>query len=207
MKMKKCIFTSLLFYVSSAMGGYEKRNIEGWVVKVDKDLLTQEFKENTESNIQLVTEELVEIGKVLPESVLKKLRKVTICITPCNIRTPLNAPQADYTHRDRLVRLGNFHNYHVYSKIWTGIILHELAHAYHYKVLGYRNSKIRKAYRRALKTGHYKGYYPAKNEFEFFAVTTVAYFGKEKDYPANREELERDDPETARLIGKLWKVE
>jgi hypothetical protein len=48
--------------------------------------------------------------------------------------------------------------------------------------------------------------YALKNEQEFFAETTEALFGRNDMQPFTRAELEKQDPETAILLKKVWKL-
>ena len=98
--------------------------------------------------------------------------------------------------------------------------LHELAHAYHDRVLGYENPQIEAAYRRAKAAGKYDRVeqrfgdgrsrvtraYAMENAQEYFAETTVALFATNDFFPFTREELARHDPEMHRLLLRLWKV-
>ena len=42
------------------------------------------------------------------------------------------------------------------------------------------------------------------NAMEYFAELTEAYFGVNDFYPFNRSELQRHDPEMAKLLSKVW---
>ena len=47
-------------------------------------------------------------------------------------------------------------------------------------------------------------HYALTNPQEYFAESTEAYFSRNDFFPYDRAELEKHDPETAALIGKLW---
>ena len=46
--------------------------------------------------------------------------------------------------------------------------------------------------------------YALNNPQEYFAESTEAYFSRNDFFPFTRDDLIRHDPETARLLAKLW---
>ena len=95
------------------------------------------------------------------------------------------------------------------------LLLHELAHAYHDKVLSFKNETIKAAYEMAKAAGTYdeverfNGNDIVKDEAyamttpqEYFAELTEAYFGKNDFYPFNRNELKEHDPGGYAVIEK-----
>ena len=94
------------------------------------------------------------------------------------------------------------------------MVLHELAHAYHDKVLGEDDEGIQKAYDQAVKGGRYeavpyilggvKRAYALTNKKEYFAETTEAYFGVNDFFPFTRDELRDFDPAGYRLMENVW---
>jgi hypothetical protein len=94
------------------------------------------------------------------------------------------------------------------------VILHELAHAYHDRVLGFDEPRIRAAYEQFQKSGHgeatllYNGrrvrHYALTDHKEFFAEMTEAYFGMNDFFPFNRAELMTAEPEIYELLRTIW---
>ena len=94
------------------------------------------------------------------------------------------------------------------------IVLHELAHAYHHRVLGYDDERIVAAYQRALNSGQYEEvlrysgvrerHYGLNNEREYFAESTEAYFGINDYFPFVRAELLAHDAGMHRLLEEIW---
>ncbi len=94
------------------------------------------------------------------------------------------------------------------------IVLHELAHAYHDKVLDPDNPAIRDAYKKAMARGHYNvadarsatpgRAYAATNDHEYFAELTVAYLAKNDGFPQDRYVLAKVDPIGYALMQKIW---
>jgi hypothetical protein len=92
--------------------------------------------------------------------------------------------------------------------------LHELAHAYHFLVLGERHAGIAAAYRQALESKAYEAVkhvsgrmrraYALVNEKEYFAEISEAYFCRNDFYPFTRAELQTHDPGGYHLLQELW---
>jgi hypothetical protein len=94
------------------------------------------------------------------------------------------------------------------------MLLHELAHAYHFRVLGDRHPGIEIAFQQAKDRRLYEavGYvrggqqraYAVVNSGEYFAELTEAYFGRNDFFPYTRAELERHDPAGHALMAAVW---
>jgi dipeptidyl-peptidase-4 len=97
------------------------------------------------------------------------------------------------------------------------IVLHELAHAYHYQVLGFDNALIKTAFERARNSGSYEVVlrndgnkekaYALTNAQEYFAESTEAYFGRNDFFPFDRAELQQHDPAMVKVLQEVWQVE
>jgi hypothetical protein len=95
------------------------------------------------------------------------------------------------------------------------MVMHELAHGYHFTVLGEHHEGIHAAYEQALAGGRYKSVdyvkggpkqkaYALNDEKEYFAELTEAYLGKNDFYPFTREDLKKHDPIGYRLAEEIW---
>ena len=97
--------------------------------------------------------------------------------------------------------------------------LHELAHAYHDRVLGFDQPDIVAAYERAKASKIYDNVertlgdgspnkheraYAMTNPQEFFAESSEAFFSRNDFYPFNRAELHEHDPRTEQLLARFW---
>jgi hypothetical protein len=93
-------------------------------------------------------------------------------------------------------------------------LLHELAHAYQFRILGERAALIELAYAHAMAAGLYDAVpyvhggrrqaHAAKNAAEYFAELTEAYFGINDYYPFTRADLRSGDPLGYRVVEQLW---
>ena len=206
---------------------YVIRRIEGWPVYVHRMLL-DEKKELGERAMRRLAGSLENIVRVIPPAATAKLKQVPIWLEYDN---PKNRLACFHPSRQWLinngfnpekagcVELGGAERFLDPRKVehqpW--MILHELAHAYHFRVLGGDHKEIKAAYARARDAGLYssiliwngrKGrHYALTNDKEFFAELTESYFGVNDFYPFVRAEFREYDPESCRLIERLWGIE
>jgi hypothetical protein len=100
-------------------------------------------------------------------------------------------------------------------KLQRCVLLHEMAHAVHHQVLGFKNPNVRAVYRLAMARGLYnqatdvygrvrKPPYAARNEHEYFAELTCAYLDRLHYYPFNADDLKKHDPAGYRLMEMTW---
>ena len=208
------------------------RVIHGWTLHINPALLAQE-PQLTERAVALLTLQLAEVVRVVPPAVVSELRKVHLYFSP---EYPGVKPTAEYhpevewlrEHgRDpamwRAIEFTNIRIFEAEADRMPVLALHELAHAYHDRVLpeGFANREIKSAYARAKAGGSYdrverrrgggkpntfERAYALSDDREFFAETTEAFFGRNDFFPFTAGELRRHDPETFALLGKLWGV-
>jgi hypothetical protein len=211
---------------------YEDRGLLGWKAHVRVELLTPEKKATTEKGLLLVVKQLEDVEKLVPAKALAQLKKIPLWFSPPyagkdagaayhpgakwlkdNGRDPAMAKGVEFSNIDKLDK----------EVLRMPLLtLHELAHGYHDLVLGFKQPEIKACYDRAVANGSYdhvsrrdwKGKitenvkaYAMSNEREFFAETTEAYFGTNDFFPYNRAELEKHDPETVKVLRKVWGVE
>jgi hypothetical protein len=207
---------------------YQIREIEGWTIHINRQLLKQ-HPAATETAIRLTREQLKTIVQVVPAEAVEQLRQVPLWFNP---KYDGVHPRAEYhpgrswlidNHRNpEMVRGVEFSNVSIFEKEVQRMpvfVLHELAHAYHHRVLGHGHAGIRAAYKRAKELGSYDHVqrwrgpdqpltnemaYAMTNEKEYFAEITEAFFGRNDFYPFTRDELRAHDPEGERLLLSIW---
>lgn len=211
---------------------YEERDLRGWKTHIRRELLTPENRAVTERGLTLIAKQLEETERVVPTKAVTELKKVPLWLSPAYAGKPAGAayhPGARWLRdngRDPAMARGvEFTNVSILDKEvlrMPMLTLHELAHAYHDLVLGFRHPAIKARYDRAVADGSYDHVsrrdwqgkvtpdvkaYAMTNEREFFAETTEAYFGVNDMFPYDRADLEKHDPETAKVLRKAWGVE
>jgi len=211
----------------------QTNSIEGWTVLVSEQLLNEE-KEATTKALELLRAQLKEISRVVPAPAVAKLREVTLWFSP---EYPGLTPRAEYhpgagwlrdNGRDpamvKGVEFTDVKNFESETRRMPNFTLHELAHAYHDRVLarGFDNAEIKAAFERA-KAGHsydrverwfgngrpntFERAYALTNPMEYFAETTEAFFSRNDFFPFTCEELHQHDPEMEKLLERVWRLE
>ena len=93
-------------------------------------------------------------------------------------------------------------------------MMHELAHAYHDRVLSFEEPRVLAAFENAVKQKKYESvqriggqsvrHYALTNHKEYFAECTEAFLGTNDFYPFVRAELRDHDPHMFRLLQEIW---
>lgn len=208
----------------------ETRTMRGWTLHVSRELLATEAQ-STAKAIDLLDKQLEEITRVVPNSAVIELQKVPLYFMPEYTGISPRAeyhPSADWLRnngRDPVMARGiEFTNIRIFERETNrmpNFALHELAHAFHHRVLpqGFNNTELQKAFARAKESGRYEKVerrfgngqpnkvekaYALTNPMEYFAETTEAFFTRNDFFPFNRDELQQHDPEISELLVKLW---
>ena len=213
----------------AANNARQAQQIEGWTVLVSDELLKHN-KAETERALELLTTQLQEIVREVPEAAVVELRKVPLWISPEYLGVP---PRAEYhpgagwlrdNHRDPAMEKGiEFTNVRIFeheTKRMPNFALHELAHAFHDRVLprGFGNAEIKAAFDKANANGLYQNVeqrfgdgrsangraYAITNPQEYFAECSEAFFSTNDFFPFNRDQLSKHDPEMFELLKQLW---
>lgn len=208
--------------VYDPVDAYERETIAGFSILIHGDVVTQAGE--VEAMRRELRRQLEEIREVVPPSALARLEKVPIWVEWD--KKPRGAavfhPSAEWLRENGYnpekagcVEISNTRNFVRWSasdQPW--MVMHELAHAYHFLVLGETHEGIADAHRRAIAAGIYRSVehvdgrsraaYAETNEKEYFAELTEAYYGKNDFFPFTRAELERHDPDGYRLMQATW---
>ncbi len=205
-----------------ATSSYEKKTVEGWTVYVSKEL-AKDRPELAGKVVELLRVKLYEVGRVLPAGAVAKIHDVPIWME-WKDRDVVGAcyhPSVDWLrghgfNPDKAggVEIGDAEHFLSWSLAQPAMVLHELSHAYHHRVLGYDNSEVKAAYDAAVASHSYDSVlnisgrmekaYAMNNPQEYFAECSEAYFGTNDFYPFVRAELEKHDPGMYALLKKVW---
>ena len=199
---------------------YDVVQVEGWKVYVNQRL-KREQPELASRAQRLVKIQLYQISLVVPAQQLQKLREVPIWICDrkdgpihyhperkwlvANGYNPDKAKAVDISRAINIVRCYR-------DQPW--VMMHELAHAYHDRVLSFEDSRVLAAYENAVKEKKYESvqkisgnsvrHYALTNHKEYFAECTEAFLGTNDFYPFVRAELRDHDPHMFRLLKEIW---
>lgn len=209
---------------SQAIEGHQTLQIEGWTVHVSKTLQS-EHPQKTQAALDGLGDQLKQITELIPSGPLAHLRQVPLWLSPVPEGFGAKAeyhPQVDWLRKHgrdpamaKAVQFTNVLIFEKETKRMPMFVLHELAHAYHDRVLGFDHAKIKAAYERAVAGGKYEAvkrpwtnsvvkHYALTNHKEYFAEATEAYFGKNDFYPFHREQLKAHDPHIHDLLEEVW---
>lgn len=202
---------------------YEVRILEGWTVYVNRRLLREDSEVGPEA-LKVLAAKLHEIARAVPGKPCAELRKVPFWLgvdDGPNDRAQYH-PSPDWLRKHGFnpekakgVEIGNAARFLRTAIDQPSMVLHELAHAYHDRVLGFGDERIRAAYDAAVKGGKYDSvlfwdgrkvsHYGLTSPQEYFAEGTEAYFGTNDFYPFVRVELREHDPALAEVLDAVWK--
>ncbi|MEL6930391.1 MAG: hypothetical protein AAFO95_17395 [Cyanobacteria bacterium J06600_6] len=205
---------------------YETRNIQGWDIKINRQLWVEE-REVTQKAIALLDNKLIKIKNVVPLKHHNFLTSVTIWVekdTPgfSGMVYHLSAKwleQHGYNpNKAKAIEIANINSFIDRSNTQPWHVLHELAHAYHHQIIGKDFPVIIDAYNHAVNTGLYQqvprntgdklwSAYALNSYSEYFAELTEAYFGENDFFPFTQQELEQYDPIGYQMIKEAWQVE
>lgn len=210
---------------------YDERNVVGWTLLIRRELL-ETRKAETDKALHLLEQQLKEIVRVVPAAAVVELKKVPLYFSPqyegLRPRAEFH-PDAGWLRRHgrdpdmaRAVEFSNIEVFEQETNRMPNFTLHELAHAYHHRVLpgGFGNPQLKAAYERAQESGTYdrverwfgngrpntfERSYGMTNPMEYFAESSEAYFSRNDFFPFTRAELKQHDPQMFELLGELWR--
>lgn len=210
----------------------ETRDVSGWQVHIHKKLLETEAEDTARALVGL-KKMLDEIVRDLPASAVVELKKVPLYFSPAYKPGRSGAefhPDAGWlgaNGRDPLMARGvefsGVNDFEAEMRRMPNFALHELAHAYHYRVLanGFDNAEIKAAYDGAKASGSYERVersfgegngrantferaYALTSPMEYFAEATEVYFARNDFFPFTRVDLKKHDPGMFTLLETLW---
>lgn len=211
------------------VAGHQTKSIEGWTVLVSEALAEKETTA-TGMALELLSVQLQEIVRVVPDTAVVELRKVPLWFSPEYPKVQPRAeyhPGADWLRENKrdpaMAKAVEFTNVRIFereTKRMPNFALHELAHAYHDRVLpgGFGNEEIQAVFENAKTNGLYDRVeqrfgdgrsanvraYAITSPMEYFAECSEAFFSTNDFFPFTREQLAEHDPEMFALLKKLW---
>lgn len=208
----------------AANKAHQTKNLSGWTLHISPKIDATAWSKA----LPLLQAQFDEIIRVVPPNAVAELQKVPLWINPEYPKVPPRAeyhPGADWLKdngRDPAMAKGvEFTNVRIFeaeTRRMPNFALHELAHAFHDRVLGFENARIEAAYQKAKAAGLYDRVqrqdsegrkrldraYALTNAKEYFAECTEAFFAKNDFFPFTRDELQKHDPEMFDLLTRLW---
>jgi hypothetical protein len=184
--------------------GYETRTIEGWTVLVARPLLDEQAAVGRDA-LRLLEVKLYDVTRVVPSKACAELRKVPIYL--CVQEGTKGAGGAEYhpsaewlkkngynPDKAKAVEIGDAARFLRFSIPQPAVLLHELSHAYHDRVLGFDHPGIKAAYAAAVEGKKYESVlHISGSKKRHYAL-----------YPFVRAELKEVDPQICTVLGEVW---
>ena len=215
-------------HAAEAPAGYQTRAVEGWTLRISDKLLADQ-KEAVDAAMPFLQKQLAEIVRVVPPAAVKKLREVPIFFTPQpdgRHGTAEYHPEVGWLRdhgRDpamaKGVQVSDVASFEKETNRMPNFMLHELAHGYHDRVLGFAQPDIVAAYEHAKaaklydrverwngngRPNTFERAYAMTDAKEYFAEVTEAFFSRNDFFPFTREELEKHDPQMFAVLQRVW---
>ncbi len=203
---------------------YLSRSIEGWTVRVNRTFPAQHPALCAEV-LDLLGRQLAEIARVVPAPALARLRAIPVWVEydepnhPCmcyHVDRGWLRDHAMNPDKAKGIEIADARNFLDWTRDQPWMVLHELAHGYHDRELGFDHPPIVAAHEAARESGTYDKvlrisgrddrHYALTNPTEYFAELTECYFGTNDFYPFVRAELRRHDPAGLEAIERAWGV-
>jgi len=208
--------------VADSTAEYHKISLVGWDVYIEKSLVAKNDK-RVFLALRILKQKLHEIIESLPEQHIPELKTVPLWISINN-----GDDVEFYFYETRVYRNGidprmlggiEFKNISIFLEMieeMPGLVIHELAHAYHkmnYKKVdpfimrAFKHAQQENLYRTVSVKRNHRGesVYASENAFEYFADLSAMYFGSNDYYPYNSDDLKKHDPVGFKMIEEVWK--
>ncbi len=201
--------------------GHATLTLEGWTIHVS-DELRKDQTAATDEALRLLEGQLKEVVRVIPPAPLAQLRQVHVWFSPLPSGfRPTGEYHPDVAwlkdhNRDtamaKAIQFTNIPKFGPEIRRMPMMVLHELAHAYHDRVLGFDHPNIIEAYQQAVQSGRYdkvkeaqsdteKQAYAISNHKEYFAELTESYFGVNDFFPFHPRPVATTRPGHVRTAG------
>jgi len=190
--------------------------IEGFKVYVNKALLGDgEHAETGAEALKMLKRDLAQVKTWIADPALKEVLKAPIWMEVDSTNGPHGRTPVFHYHpgMDWLVKMDFNPEKHqcvefsrAESYVRAGnrsvqIMLHELAHAYHDRFLGFDHKETLAAYKKAVDEELYgKRSSKTSDHKEYFAILSVEYF----NCPEIREKLKEQDPRMFKVLAEVW---
>ncbi|MGB7344444.1 MAG: metallopeptidase [Pirellulaceae bacterium] len=201
-----------------------QRDIEGWSVSIDPQVLAEDNRDVGESCLTALANHLQRVKYIVAPEKVVELQQLRLWVDwehslgnmqyhPSRgwlLANDYDPRLAKHVHIPRATQLLDPRQWakHPYA------VLHELAHAYHDQKIGFDYQPIKDAHEKMKQNGSYERvlshtgkkvrHYALSNHKEYFAESTEAYFGVNDFFPFVRAELKHHDPSVYEVMESVW---
>jgi len=201
---------------------YAVRELLGFRLYLHPDL--KQHPEEAAAALEELESQLRQVRRVVPDKPLAELQKTPFWIEwerkprgACEVHVSAGWLKENGYNPDKLyaVEINNVRNFVAWSRrTQPWMVLHELAHSYHHRVLGADYAPLHEAFRQAQSAKSYEAVkfvhgetrraYALTNASEYFAELTEAYFGRNDFFPFTAAELREHDPAGFAFLERTW---
>jgi hypothetical protein len=204
---------------------HEARSLHGWTIRLDRRLMEGAGAATGAEAMAVLSGQLASIARIVPAEPLRRLREVPIQVdlTHGKLKAAVYHPNPAWLREQgyseelskcmHIPYAARFISSYELHRM-PCVVLHELSHAYHDRVLDFQEPRIKAVWAKFRDSGRYekvltiKGdyrrHYALTNQQEFFAEMTESYFGTNDFYPFVAGELQEVEPEIFRLLAEIW---
>jgi hypothetical protein len=216
----------------AAPAGYERQKIEGFTVLVNKAVLARGNDRFGRRPLDVLEKELNDLKRILVPRIVAVLQEVPIWaewdesdkVSPGAVARYYGGSaegfakiggdprKANCVEVLTLRRLGEIR--HPGTALQQIIILHEMAHVVHHRLLGWGNPELEAVFQQAVdrrlydevndRFGRRGKAYARTNDAEYFAEISCAFLDSCNYYPFNQEQLRSHDPTGYKLVERVW---
>lgn len=204
--------------------GYKHKVIERFHVLIHEDVVknNEDARWARKPPLAVLEYELGLINRMLPQRFVNVLRKVPVWAEWDDENEPQSRAVAKYygvfgtralwdmkdprkANSVDIVRMKALTAEHQPSReSGRCVLFHEFAHAVHFHFFGPESPLIKATYKQAMDRNLYQGKYAAKNEHEYFAELSCAYFDKLNYEPRDRGALKKYDSAGYQMMMQTW---
>jgi hypothetical protein len=211
---------------------YAEESIAGFRVLFHPSLMRDSFDADRRGRVRAaLIYDLETVARVIPSPALSAVREIPIVITHEARESPGFSPRGACFHpsadwltshgldaaREGVVEILSVDDYMLWRAEQPAMLLHELAHAYHW-LLGFGREDVREAFKAASAAGALyrevahvmrpggakQKAYALTNEHEYFAELSEARFLRNDIFPFIADELRAYDPAGYAVVDRLW---
>jgi hypothetical protein len=213
--------------------GYERRDIEGFTVYVNNKVFQQPTDRWGRQPLRVLESELNDLRRILVPKIVRVLQEVPIWaewdetdkLSPGAIARYYGGSaegllklggdprKANCVEVMTLRRLGEIR--HPGTALQQVVVLHEMAHVVHHRLLGWDNPELEATFKQAVdrklydevndRFGRRTKAYARTNAAEYFAEVSCAYLDSCNYYPFNYSQLQGYDPAAFKFVERVWK--
>jgi len=212
--------------------GYERRNLEGFTVYVNRQVLSHNADGFGRRPLDVLERELGDLKRILVPKIVAVLQEVPVWAEwdDSEKERPGVLARYFYGRAEDLSKFGvdprKLNCIEVLSlrrlaeirrpgtALQQIIILHEMAHAVQHRVLGMQNLELDTIYQQAMERKLYQQVndrfgrsgkaYASTAAAEYFAELSCAYLDSCNYFPFNNEQLKGYDPEGYKFVERVW---